>query len=221
MTNLTNGSNIVDEFWQNVNIDQLYKIYEVIRDVYIVAPSTLEFLAMDAYLERQCIGHIRTSIISDRLQKMNFLSQGIEVSLESNIIGSYYFAKIIINKKVLITVKSHDNPMTLPDKSDYRELFAKSNPDSMPLLDRLNFRIDQEDKDKSNYINCIVTHKLPEHITLIFPCKRYLNLLSEPIDLLSRCQEYEQSDNFRKQSGDLKRTDIEKNSIEKKPLKLR
>lgn len=215
MTNSINVNNIMDEFWQNVNVDQLYKIYGVIRQAYTDAESQVGVLYTDSCLERLTIGFARATLISDRLQYIHSINTGINVFLESNFYGTKT-AKIIINEKFLITVKGHDYPYTLPEESIYRKKEARLNPNAtLPLLDLLKDftpnRIDQ-DINTDNYINCIITHKLPDHVSIIFPCKQYKTLLFEPIDLLRICQEYEIQD------SNAKANPI---NIEKKILKLK
>lgn len=215
MTNSINVNNIVDEFWQNVNVDQLYKIYGVIRQAYTDAESQVGILYTDSGLARQSIGLARATLISDRLQYIHSINAGINVFLEPNSYGTKT-AKIIINEKILTTVKGHDDPYTLPEESLSRKKEARSNPNAaLPLLNLLEDftpnRIDQ-DINTDNYINCIITHKLPKHVSIIFPCKQYKTLLFEPIDLLRICQEYEIQD------ANAKANPI---NIEKKILKLK
>ena len=219
MTNSINVNNIMDEFWQNVNVDQLYKIYGVIRQAYADAESQVGILYTDSGLARQSIGLARATLISDRLQYIHAINAGINVFLEPNSYGTKT-AKIIINEKILTTVKGHDDPYTLPEESLSRKKEARSNPNATPpLLNLLGLglgdftpnRIDQ-DINMDNYINCIITHKLPKHLSIIFPCKQYKALLGEPIDLLKICQEYEIQD------SNAKANPI---NIEKKLLKLK
>ena len=197
MTNSINVSNIVDEFLQNVNMDQLYKIYEVIRQAYTEAESNVSVLNMDSCLERQTIGLVRANLISDRLQYIHSIDTGIKVSLEPNSYGTKA-AKININERFLITVKGHDDPYTLPEESLSRKKDARLNPNAtLPLFNLLkDFTLNGIDQDinRDNYINCIITHKLPKHVSIIFPCKQYKTLLFEPIDLLRISQEYEIQD---------------------------
>lgn len=172
MSDFDNTRNIVDRFWKYIDFDQLYKIIGVIMEVDPIARSTVDVLNMDRPLEQHSIGVLKTDLITDRLKYIHSLDNGINVSLESNAFGNPS-AKVLVNNKVWITVKKHDDPYTLPPEAIFRKKLARSNPHATPLLDLLNFRIDDPDERKNNCINCIITYKLPNHISVIFPCKRY------------------------------------------------
>lgn len=212
------GKRIVSRFLTNVQGWQLRKIQEAITEGYLAAEMVFETLDLESPLERQAKGHLRGSIISQKLLGLNAPQDGLEIKLCENTLGSFSYAEVTLNDLVRLTVKTNDDPFTLPEDSDYRVSNAKVNPEhSLPLLELIEEK--REDTNKE-LLDCILTHKplmtgKPEFISVVFPCKRYQNVLANK-DLLECCEELEAKED--KATIKRRRAPIE---IEKKPLKLK
>ena len=186
--------NINQLFRERVEPWQLRKVYDTITEAYNEVQIIVEGLDLLPPLQRQCMGHIRCSFISQALLGLNSPEDGIEVELASSQVAGWSFAEITLNKLVQLTVKSHDNPYTLPEISDFRGQRAKQNPEEQgTLLELLGIK---SEVDTNEPINGIIIHKpgkvgRPDFVNVIFPDKYYKTLLGESLNLLELCEEME------------------------------
>lgn len=236
---LSEPISLSSKLWEKVSIEQVFLIYQAIKDAYHYTDlfcESIGFTDEELGLERQCIGQVRASIISKKLNAIPS-QNGMEVTICQNQSGSYSYAQIVINGAVILTVKSSDYPNELPDQSDYREQLAKINkpfssmtlfdyfPDEFNFDDDANRQINTSGNGTDNQINAIISHKSNssrqlKHLAIIFPDHKYKKLLEKPIDLLEMCQGLTLNSEFTKNQRNLESrpAPIE---VEKQVLKLK
>ena len=139
----------------------------------------------------------RISLISEKIHEINSENIGIKVLPRFNSSKSYGFPEIIINEKVLLTIKTNDDPLTLPIHSNYRKEYSSMNPpynnyqgslfESEEDLIRKKW-LSQDDK-----VNGIITYKVKnanfDFVSIVFPCCDYKSTHGR-IDVIKDCSEY-------------------------------
>lgn len=185
-------SDLDKQFLRIVSPEQMHAIYKAIKQGCYDTFLEYESWEFDASTRSKSHGHLRNSFIEANLLKAE-LPEGVKVERVYHQINGYAQLVITIQERIVLTLKSNDDPYTLPDVSDLRKENAQKNK-RLPLIDLL--KASEPSYVDKREINGIVTFQrgyveAPEFMSVVFPSPSFLEVMCDRVDLLSICTAYE------------------------------
>lgn len=187
-----------EKFLDIVTAEQLHVIYDAIQKGYRDTANQYDGFDLSHDNTWTSYGHVRLSFIRQHLEDAQ-IPNGMEIYVRKHDINGFPQIEIVIDNKVSLTIKSNDDPHTLPESSDIRRKRAKVNKSPQLTLDLdLPNLIEPHTNPEDLEISGIVTFtkglcREPEFISIVFPSRNYTRTLCDSIDVLKIGADYEAS----------------------------